>query len=155
MKFSTREDVEVPIDQTFGIICDFDAYERSAMRRGAEVLRTDSLSRPGVGMKWQAAFKMRGKMRDINLEMVGFDKPNKLRVLSSTSGIDGAGQIESVALSRNLTRISVEFELKPINLSARLLVQSLKLAKNSLNKRYKLRIAEYAKSIEDRHKSGT
>ena len=50
MKFSTREDVEVPIDQTFGIICDFDAYERSAMRRGAEVLRTDNLSRPGVGM---------------------------------------------------------------------------------------------------------
>lgn len=122
MKFSTREDVEVPIDQTFGIICDFDAYERSAMRRGAEVLRTDSLSRPGVGMKWQAAFKMRGKMRDINLEMVGFDKPNELRVLSSTSGIDGAGQIELVALSRNRTRISVEFELKPINLSARLLV---------------------------------
>jgi|TARA_B110000908_G_scaffold171422_1_gene234116 hypothetical protein len=122
MKFSTREDVEVPIDQTFGIICDFDAYERSAMRRGAEVLRTDSLSRPGVGMKWQAAFKMRGKMRDINLEMIGFDKPNELRVLSSTSGIDGAGQIELVALSRNRTRISVEFELKPINLSARLLV---------------------------------
>ena len=122
MMFSTREDVEVPIDQTFGIICDFDAYERSAMRRGAEVLRTDSLSRPGVGMKWQAAFKMRGKMRDINLEMVGFDKPNELRVLSSTSGIDGAGQIELVALSRNRTRISVEFELKPINLSARLLV---------------------------------
>ena len=106
-------------------------------------------------MKWQAAFKMRGKMRDINLEMVGYDKPNELRVLSSTSGIDGAGQIELVALSRNRTRISVEFELKPINLSARLLVQSLKLAKNSLNKRYKLRIAEYAKSIEDRHKSGT
>lgn len=154
MKFSTREDVEVPIDQTFGIICNFDAYERSAMRRGAEVQRTDSLTRAGIGMKWRAAFKMRGKMRDIDLEMVGYDKPNELRVLSSSNGIDGAGQIELVALSRNRTRISVEFELKPTNLSARLLVQSLKLAKNSLNKRYKLRIAEYAKSIEDRHKTG-
>lgn len=154
MKFSTREDVEVPIDQTFGIICNFDAYERSAMRRGAEVQRTDSLTRAGIGMKWRAAFKMRGKMRDIDLEMVGYDKPNELRVLSSSNGIDGAGQIELVALSRNRTRISVEFELKPTNLSARLLVQSLKLAKNSLNNRYKLRIAEYAKSIEDRHKTG-
>ena len=39
MKFSMREDVEVPVDQAFGSICDFDAYERSAMRRRAEVRR--------------------------------------------------------------------------------------------------------------------
>ncbi|HCI07161.1 MAG TPA: hypothetical protein DE314_07355, partial [Sulfitobacter sp.] len=62
MKFSTREDVEVPIDQAFALICDFDAYERSAMRRGAEVRRVDDLSKPGVGMKWAASFKMRGKI---------------------------------------------------------------------------------------------
>jgi hypothetical protein len=43
--------------------------------------------------------------------------------------------------------------LQDIVLSARLLVQSLKLAKNSLNKRYKQRVAQYGKSIEDRHKS--
>lgn len=154
MKFSTREDVEVPIAQAFDLICDFDIYERSAMRRGAEVQRTDSLTKPGAGMKWRAAFKMRGKMRDIDIEMTRFDQPNEMCVLSSTSGIDGTGQIELVALSRNSTRISVEFELKPTNLSARLLVQSLKLAKGSLTKRYKLRVAEYAKSIENRYKRG-
>jgi hypothetical protein len=151
MKFSTREDVEVPIDRVFDLICDFDAYERSAMRRGAEVQRTDNRTTPGVGMSWQAAFTMRGKIRDITIEMTRFDQPNEICVLSSTSGIDGAGRIELVALSRNRTRISVEFELKPTNLSARLLVQSLKLAKGSLTKRYKLRVAEYAKSIEDRY----
>ena len=154
MKFSSREDVEVPIDQAFKLICDFDTYERIAMRHGAEVRRTDSLTKPGVGMKWHAAFKMRGKMRDIDLEMTRFDQPNEFCVLSSSSGIDGTGQIELVALSRNRTRFFVEFELKPTNLSARLLVQSLRLAKNSLTKRYKVRVAEYAKSIEGRHNSG-
>lgn len=153
MKFSTREDVEVPIEQAFDLICEFDTYERSAMRRGAEVRRTDSLTEAGIGMKWKAAFKMRGKMRDLELEMVQFDRPNELCVLSSTSGIDGTGQIELLALSRNRTRVSVEYEIKPTNLSARLLVQSLKLAKSSLTKRYKMRVADYAKSIEERHKS--
>lgn len=151
MKFSTREDVEVPIDQAFELICDFEMYERSAMRRGAEVRRVDALTEPGVGMKWRSAFKMRGRMRDLNLEMIRFDKPNEMCVLSSTSGIDGVGQIELVALSRNRTRVSVEFELKPTSLSARLLIQSLKLAKSSLTKRYKQRVTEYAKSIEDRY----
>jgi len=153
MKFSTREDVEVPIDQAFALICDFDAYERSAMRRGAEVRRVDDLSKPGVGMKWAASFKMRGKKRNLELEMTRFDQPTEICVLSSTSGIGGTGQIELLALSRGRTRILVEFELKPTNLSARLLVQSLKLAKNSLTKRYKLRVAEFAKNIEDRHKA--
>ncbi|MDC1275633.1 SRPBCC family protein [Ascidiaceihabitans sp.] len=145
--------MEVPIDQAFALICDFDAYERSAMRRGAEVRRVDDLSKPGVGMKWAASFKMRGKKRNLELEMTRFDQPTEICVLSSTSGINGTGQIELLALSRGRTRILVEFELKPTNLSARLLVQSLKLAKNSLTKRYKLRVAEFAKNIEDRHKA--
>ena len=153
MKFSTREDVEVPIDQAFALICDFDAYERSAMRRGAEVRRMDDMTKPGVGMKWAASFKMRGKKRDLEMEMTRFERPNEICVLSSISGIDGTGQIELLALSRNRTRVSVVFELKLTNLSTRLLVQLLKLAKNSLTKRYRLRVVEYAKSIEDRHQS--
>ena len=153
MKFSTREDVEVPIDQAFALICDFGAYERSVMRRGAEVRRMDDMTKPGAGMKWAASFKMRGKKRDLEMEMTRFERSNEICVLSSTSGIDGTGQIELLALSRNRTRVSVVFELKPTNLSAQLLVQSLKLAKNSLTKRYKLRVAEYAKSIEDRRQS--
>jgi hypothetical protein len=123
------------------------------MRRGAEVRRMDDMTKPGVGMKWAASFKMRGKKRDLEMEMIRFERPNEICVLSSTSGIDGTGQIELLALSRNRTRVSVLFELKPTNLSARLLVQSLKLAKNSLTKRYKLRVAEYARSIKDRHQS--
>jgi len=123
------------------------------MRRGAEVRRMDDMTKPGVGMKWAASFKMRGKKRDLEMEMIRFERPNEICVLSSTSGIDGTGQIELLALSRNRTRVSVLFELKPTNLSARLLVKSLKLAKNSLTKRYKLRVAEYAISIEDRHQS--
>ena len=153
MKFSTRKDVKVPIDQAFALICDFGAYERSAMRRGAEVRRMDDMTKPGAGMKWAASFKMRGKKRDLEMEMTRFEGPNEICVLSSTSGIDGTGQIELLALSRNRTRVSVVFELKLTNLSARLLVQLLKLAKNSLTKRYRLRVAEYAKSIEDRHQS--
>ena len=78
MKFSTREDAEVPIDQAFALICDFDAYERSAMRRGAEVRRMDDMTKPGVGMKWAASFKVRGKKRDLEMEMIRFERPNEI-----------------------------------------------------------------------------
>ena len=61
---------------------------------------------------------------------------------------------ELVALSKNRTRIMLSFDIKPLNLSARLLVQSLKLAKTSLTKKFKLRAAEYAKTLEERHQRG-
>ena len=61
MKFSAREDIAAPIEQVFASLCDFEGFERQAMRRGAEVQRVDPLTQPGVGMKWQVSFNMRGR----------------------------------------------------------------------------------------------
>ena len=152
MKLSTREDINAPIDAVFEMLCDFEGFERSAMRRGAEVQRVDTLASPGVGMTWQAVFNLRGKKREIEVEMVTFDKPSEIVLESTSPGLIGQMAFELIALSRNSTRVLVELEVKPLNLSARLLVQSMKLAKASLTKKYKLRISEYAKGMEDRHK---
>ena len=61
---------------------------------------------------------------------------------------------ELVALSKNRTRVMMSVDIKPLNLSARLLVQSLKLAKTSLTKKFKLRVSEFAKTLEERHARG-
>lgn len=151
MKFSTREDIEAPIETVFDMLCDFEGFERSAMRRGAEVQRVDSLSQPGVGMTWAAAFDLRGKRREIELEMVTFERPTEIVLESTSPGLIGQISFELMSLSRSSTRILVEFEVKPLNLSARLLVQSMKLAKASLTKKYKQRISEYAKGMEERY----
>lgn len=154
MKFSTKEDVEAPIGVVFEMLCDFEMFERSAMRRGAEVQRTDAKTAPGVGMAWNAAFSLRGKGRQVEIEMVTFEKPDEMVLECRSQGLMTLLTIELVALSKNRTRVMVSFDIKPLNLSARLLVQSLKLAKASLTKKFKLRVAEFAKSLEDRHKRG-
>ncbi|KIN65364.1 DNA polymerase III subunits gamma and tau [Sulfitobacter noctilucae] len=151
MKFSTNEDVEAPIDAVFDMLCEFDRFERSAMRRGAEVQRRDQMAAPGVGMLWQAAFDLRGKRREMEVEMAVFDRPNEMVLESTSPGILGTTSFELIALSRSRTRVLVQLEIKPLNLSSRLLVQSLKLAKSSLTKKFKLRVAEYAKAMEERY----
>lgn len=151
MKFSTKEDIEASIEATFSMLCDFETFERAAMRRGAEVQRTDTKTVPSVGMGWNAAFNMRGKRRQVEIEMVTFDKPNEMAFECRSQGLLTHFTIELVALSKSRTRLMVSFDIKPLNLSARLLVQSLKLAKTSLTKKFKLRVAEFAKTLEDRH----
>ncbi|MGJ8615436.1 MAG: SRPBCC family protein [Sulfitobacter sp.] len=151
MKFSTKEDIEAPIDAVFEMLCDFESFERSAMRRGAEVQRVDALTTPGVGMMWNAVFEMRGKRRELQIEMVTFDRPNDIVIESTSPGLIGKMEFELMALSRSRTRVNVALEVKPLTLSARLLVQSMKLAKGSLTRKYKLRVAEYAKGMEERY----
>ena len=151
MKFSTKEDIEAPVEAVFDMLCDFESFERSAMRRGADVRRLDQMTTPGEGMTWHAVFQLRGKRPEIELEMVTFDRPHEIVLESTSPGLIGQMSFELMALSRGRTRVAVELEVKPLNLSARLLVQSLKLAKGSLTRKYKLRIGEYAKGMEERY----
>lgn len=151
MKFSTNEDIEAPINAVFEMFCDFEAFERMAMRRGADVQRMDALAAPGVGMTWRAAFEMRGKPREIELEIVTFERPHEILLEGTSPGMLSTTRFDMIALSRSRTRVHVELEIKPLNLSARLLIQSLKLAKNSLTRKFKQRVADYAKGMEDRY----
>lgn len=155
MKFSTKEDIEAPIEQVFGLVSDFEALERAALRRGAEVQRTDSLRKPGIGMSWTASFIARGRQRQLNIEMTEYEPPHGMRFHSVAQGLETDMKVELVALSRGRTRLSIDLELKPKSISARLLVQSLKLARTNLNKKFHLRMADYARDLEDRAKRTT
>jgi len=155
MKFSTKEDIEAQIDAVFDMVCDFESFESAAMRRGTEVQRMDNMQVAGVGMGWRAAFNMRGKRRQVEIEMITFDKPNEIVLECRSQGLITMMTLELVALSKTRTRLMISFDIKPLNLSARLLVQSLKLAKTSLTKKFKLRVADFAKTVEDKHKEGS
>lgn len=150
MKLSSREDVDAPIAQVFDALSDFDSFARLAMRRGSEVQRVDHMAQLGEGMQWDVRFNWRGRPRDVQLTLSGYEPPCTLLVSYGARSVEGAFHLELLALSRTRTRINVGFEVKPLNLSARLLVQSLRLAKSTLSKRFKLGFAEYAKTLETR-----
>ena len=154
MKFTTKEDIEAPIDAVFKAVSNFDAFERSALRRGARVQRVNRKTHPGTTIAWDVEFQFRGKPRKVLAELTEFDAPHRILIQSLSGGIEGEVAIDLVALSLNRTRLSVALEIKPKNLSARLMVQSLRLAKNKLTNRYRLRVANFATDVEDRYKGG-
>lgn len=151
MEFSAREDVAAPIKVVFAAVSDFEGFERAALRRGADVARTDSLTVPGKGMSWATEFSYRNRRRQAKLELVQYDAPESLRLLALSRGIETDLIVDLVALSRGRTRMDITARLKPTTITARLFVQSMKLARSSLTSRYCKRIAEFAGSIEDRY----
>jgi uncharacterized protein YndB with AHSA1/START domain len=150
MKMATREDISAPIEAVFQQLTDFDGFERAAMRRGAEVARTDSLTVPGAGMAWRAGFDYRGKARKANIELIDYDLPERIRAQIQSTGVDMELVVELVAMSRSRTRMNLTLDARPRTIPARLMVQSMKLARQAVLKRFRRRVAEYAAELENR-----
>ncbi|MEM9583324.1 MAG: SRPBCC family protein [Pseudomonadota bacterium] len=152
MKFSTKEDLEVPINDVFEMLSDFEGFERAAMRHGAEVSRSGDTQTIAPGLAWNVKATLRGKLREFLVTLAEYDDPNQMRFEAVSNAMQSEFLVELVALSRNRTRMRMELDVRPKTLAARLLMQSAKLARNTLNRRYKTRIAHFAEDLEDRHK---
>lgn len=152
---ATREDISAPIEAVFEQLSDFDGFERAAMRRGAEVMRTDSLATHGPGMSWRAGFDYRGKERKANIELTDYDTPERMKAQVHSSGVEVEVVIELVAMSRTRTRMNLSVDARPRTIPARLMIQSMKLARQTVLKRFRRRVGEYAVEMEERiHNAG-
>lgn len=153
MKLSTHEDIEAPIAYVFSRVSDFSGFERRAMRQGVAVSRRQE-GEVCVGTFWDIAFSFRGRERQVIAQLVALDPPQMMRIDSQSDGLLAQTQVELVALSQTRTRVLVTFELSAKTLPARLLLQSLKLAKSKMTKRFKARAADYAETLEDDFRRG-
>ena len=150
MDFTSKEDIDAPIADVFESLSDFDNFERSAFRRGAEVQRLGDTATPGAGLVWEAKFPFRGKSRDMRIVLSEYVPVTRIVVTGDSSGLQGVTVFDLLALSPRRTRIAVKLTLTPKTLSGRLLVQSLKLVRGKLERRFKSRVSEFARLAEDR-----
>ena len=98
MKFSTKVDIEAPIDDVFAALTDFDGFERAALRRGADVVRMGQPRPNGVDQVWRVTFAYRGKLRQLTARLVALDRPNALRFQGTAKSLDGQMLVDLVAL---------------------------------------------------------
>lgn len=154
MKMATREDISAPIEAVFEHLSDFEAFERAAMRRGADVVRLDSMTVPGPGMSWRAGFDYRGRERKAKIELADFEAPERLRATVNSTGLEMDLVVELVAMSRSRTRMNLSLDARPRTIPARLMIQSMKLARQTVLKRFRKRVSDFAADLEERVRNG-
>lgn len=152
MRFATKQDIEAPIADVFRILSDFEGWERAAMRRGAEVARTDKLRAVGPGMIWATRILYRHKPRNIEIELTKIDPPAQLQFSALSQAIEGAVVLDLMELGSKRTRLHVTAEVTPRSLTARLFLQSLRLARAKVDRKFDQRIAQLAGDIETRYR---
>jgi uncharacterized protein YndB with AHSA1/START domain len=152
MKIASRHDIEAPPAFVFQTLVDFDSWERSAMRRGAEVTRTDKLTTLGPGLAWLVRFRFRGRDRKLSVKLTGLDAPSRLSFGMSGVLFDATSIVDLMELGAKRTRMVVVSEAKPKTLAARLVLQSLRLARTRVQRRLDSRIGVIGQEIEERYR---
>lgn len=152
MKLNAREDVEAPIAFVFKALADTDHWERAALRRGAEVLRQDTLPEKGVGMEWKLGFHWRERARSVVLRMAELAPDQRLALAATGEALEADIGIDLVEMGPRRTRIALAVDIKPTTLAARLFLQGLRLARGQIDGRVKQRMAQLAADIEHRHR---
>ena len=151
MQFSSVQDINAPLDFVFDQVTDFETYESYALRVGAQVDRKDKLTSPGPGMKWKVVGDFRGKTRKVNMELIEYNPHSFVKFFVVSGGLEADVDIETMALTRKQSRMKVTTKLKPKTISARLILQSARLAKTSLNRKFNHRFWNYANYIENNY----
>ncbi|QBY02277.1 hypothetical protein E2K80_17300 [Rhodophyticola sp. CCM32] len=148
MKFKTAEDMDAPIGFVYEHMTDFAHFEADIRGRGGELRRVDGWTEAARGVRWRGVAAVRGKTRKIEAELVELTRDDMAVIEIAVGGMDARYQLAFIALSSNVTRVATELNLKPNTLTARLIIQTMKLVRGRVLQRMTATLARQGNRIE-------
>lgn len=149
MKINVVEDISAPIEYVFARVTDFETFERGALRRGAKVQRVEDHPDVIAGTKWDITFMLRGAQRNLALRVAECDRPNSIEYRGRIKGLVAVVSMDLVALSPSRTRLTLNVHLISKTMRAKLVIQSLRLAKRRINRKLRKSMGSFAEAIEE------
>lgn len=152
MDFESKQDINAPAAHVFQQLADFDFYESYAMRIGAQVERQDSFTQPQAGMRWNVKGHFRGKDRDVELTLDSYTPSDTLSYICNAKSLDAVVKFDVIPLSHTETRLKAVVAVQAKGLSARIALQSAKLAKKTLDRKFDTRMRDFANNIGEKYR---
>ena len=148
MKLSTRTEIDATPDKVFGLAADFDRLEAVARERGATVERLDDGRNGPAAARWRITAPIRGQVRSGEIGITAYVPGEQIAAQGALEGLSIFGNMELVEFAAGRTRMFSTLDMKPGSLKARMLVQSLKLARGTLERRLAKRMEKFARRAE-------
>jgi hypothetical protein len=151
MRLSARQDIEAPIDEVYAAFSDLECWERDALRRGADVTRTKGTASDKPA--WIISFPYRGKLRVVTVRLTAAEQPTLLGFAGEGQMYVGSADITLIDLGPRRTRVHLVTEVKPRTITARLMLQAMRMRRTSVADLMKQRLGMVGATIEARYKS--
>ncbi|WP_420395944.1 hypothetical protein [Nioella sp.] len=152
MIFETREDVDVPRDFAFSRFADFTRYEASARQYGADIRRVNGFTEIAEGCSWRGSAVVRGKARGVEAVITRLNRPDHAQMKTTVGGMTVDVDLYFEDLGPEKTQVRVTAHLKATTLAARLILQTVKLARRQIQGKIDSRIVALANEYEDEYR---
>lgn len=148
MKFKVSEDIDAPRSLVFDRMTEFSGMEADARGRGATVIRVGNWTAPVEGAEWRGEVKVRGKVRPVSARITRFVPEEICLIESRIGGMACMHEMSFVALTPERTRVAMVLDLSAQTLTARLILQTMKLARGRVMQRLQGIIARQGNAVE-------
>ena len=149
MKFKVSEDVDAPVQITWARFTDFSGIEAEAKGRGADLSRVGNWTEAAAGRGWRGTVTVRGRSRPVASEISAMTAPERCEIQTRVGGMDAVYEMTFLALRPDMTRVQVVLDMSASTLSARLALQTLKLARGRVMQRLQGLLARQGNLAED------
>jgi hypothetical protein len=151
MHFASDDPIKAPAAFAFRDLTDFEHFEEQVRSRGAEITRLDTMIEAGVGVLWEVRFVLRGRRRKIDLKLSDFAEPEMLQLTGVSDGLLFVLRCTLEPEAADRCRFRTRLDVKPRNLAGRMMLQSARFTKPTLNRRYKARMKAFVTRVEERY----
>lgn len=148
MKLKVSEDADCPVDQGFAVLTDYASIEEELRSHGMQITRVQGWQELALGVAWLGRGEIRGKMRQVEAKVTALEPGRMVEVEARIGGMRAIYETRLVPLGDRITRVNVTLDMRPETLSARLLVQSLKLARGRVLDRMQVRLGRDVARME-------
>ena len=148
MKFKVSEDVDAPQELVWARFTDFSGFEEDARGRGAILNRVGNWTQTVQGVEWRGEVTVRGKSRPITAKVTQLVPQELCIVDSRIGGMNCHQEIIFVPLSTTVTRVALMLDLSADTLTARLLLQTMKLARGRVLQKLQGVLARQGNTVE-------
>lgn len=154
MKLTAKTDLDAPAGFVYDCLADHASWERDAVQRGIEVERPADMPLSGLGAGWLVKVPFRGQPVAILLRLEQQVPPERLGFAMQSKAIEGDFVLNVIELSPRRTRLQLVMDVKARTIAARLLLNTLTLARGRVQARVEKRVRQIGAMIQDRHLRG-
>jgi hypothetical protein len=134
MELSYQRIINVPPGYAFARATDFDRFEAEGFGNLAPFEPRNEIRAPEIGARWRTAAEFQGRPRRFSLELIKMEGPRLLVLGNKTEKYDVEARMIFDEAENGATAFDFKLDAKARSITAKLILQTIQLAKGRIAK---------------------